>query len=35
MVEFLVLQIRMGNITLDDVPEKWKAAVAEKLDAAS
>lgn len=33
MVEFLTLQIRMGKITIDDVPEKWKQAVADKLAA--
>lgn len=31
MVEFLVLQIKMGKITIDDVPEKWRSAVEEKL----
>lgn len=32
MVEFLVLQIRMGKLTLDKVPEKWLAAVKERLN---
>lgn len=32
MVEFLVLQIRMGNIKLEDVPEKWRSEVEEKLN---
>ena len=32
MVEFLVLQIKMGKITIDDVPEKWLEAVKEKLN---
>lgn len=31
MVEFLVLQIKMGKITIDDVPTKWLEAVKEKL----
>lgn len=31
MVTFLVLQIKMGNITIDDVPEKYKAAVEAAL----
>lgn len=32
MVEFLVLQIKMGKITIDDVPEKWLEAVKQKLN---
>ena len=32
MVEFLALQIKMGKITIEDVPEKWKEAVKEKLN---
>lgn len=35
MVEFLVLQIKMGKITIDDVPEKWLEAVKEKLNSNS
>ena len=31
MVDFLVLQVKMGKITVDDIPEKWKEAVIEKL----
>lgn len=31
MVKFYVLQIRLGKITLDDVPTKWKAKVEEEL----
>ena len=27
MVKFLVLQIQLGNITIEDVPDKYKAAV--------
>ena len=26
MAQFLALQIRLGNITIDDVPEKYKAS---------
>lgn len=32
MVEFFALQIRMRKITLEDVPEKWRQSVAEKLN---
>jgi hypothetical protein len=32
MVEFLALQIRLGKITIDDIPEKWHEAVKEKLN---
>lgn len=27
MITFLVLQIKMGKITIDDVPEKYKEKV--------
>ena len=33
MIRFLVLQMRMGKITLAQVPEKYRAAVAEALNA--
>lgn len=32
MVKFYVMQIRMGNITIDDVPTKWRAKVQKALD---
>ena len=32
MVKFFVLQIKMGKITLEQVPEKYRAAVAAALD---
>ncbi len=32
MVKFLVLQIRLGRITLEQVPEKYKALVQEYLE---
>lgn len=31
MVKFLVLQIHMGRITLEDVPEKYREAVEKAL----
>lgn len=31
MVEFLVLQVKMGKITLDQVPEKYREAVNSRL----
>lgn len=33
MIEFLVIQIRLGKITIDDVPEKFKNEVEQKLNA--
>ena len=32
MVNFLVLQIRMGKITVENIPIKWKDAVITKLN---
>lgn len=32
MVEFLVLQIKLGKITLEQVPEKYKEEVTLKLN---
>lgn len=31
MVRFYVLQIRLGKITLEDVPQKWRKAVEEAM----
>lgn len=31
MATFLYLQIKMGNITIDDVPEKYKKEVLKVL----
>jgi hypothetical protein len=31
MVKFLALQVKLGKITLDDVPEKWRKAVEDEL----
>lgn len=33
MVKFLALQIKLGKITLDDIPEKWRKAVEEEMNA--
>lgn len=32
MIDFLVIQIKLGRITLDQVPEQYKNAVKEKLE---
>lgn len=31
MVEFLVLQIKLGKITIDDIPEKYKEEVLKHI----
>ena len=31
MVKFYVLQIELGKISIEDVPEKWREAVGESL----
>ena len=31
MVKFYVMQIKLGKITIDDVPERWREAVAKAL----
>lgn len=31
MIKFLVLQIKLGNITLDQVPDKYKEEVEKEL----
>ena len=31
MVKFYVLQIKLGRITLENVPEKWRDAVAQEM----
>lgn len=35
MVKFLALQIRLGKITLEKVPEKWREAVEKELNAST
>ena len=32
MVQFYVLQIRMGRMALEDVPEHWRAAVEAQIN---
>ncbi len=32
MVKFYYLQVKMGKITIDDVPEKYRDKVQEMLD---
>lgn len=32
MVKFYLMQIRIGKITIDDVPEKWREAVKNMLE---
>lgn len=32
MIKFLVLQIKMGKITLDQVPEKYREEVEKELN---
>ena len=31
MVKFYVLQIKLGKITLENVPEKWRDAVTQEM----
>lgn len=31
MIDFLVIQIKLGKITLEQVPEKYREEVKEKL----
>ena len=33
MVDFLVVQIKLGKITIDDVPEKFREEVEKRLNA--
>lgn len=32
MIKFFAIQIRLGRITLEQVPEKWRAKVEEVLN---
>lgn len=32
MVNFYILQIQKGSITLEDIPLRWRGLVAEKLE---
>ena len=31
MAKFYAMQIKLGKITIEDVPERWRAAVEELL----
>lgn len=33
LIDFLVVQIRLGKITIDDVPNKFRDEVEQKLNA--
>lgn len=32
MVDFLVLQVKMGKITVENIPTKWRDKVVEELE---
>lgn len=32
MVKFYALQIKLGKITIDNVPERWREAVREYME---
>ena len=32
MVRFYVLQIKLGKISIDDVPERWREQVRKELE---
>ena len=32
MTQFFVIQIKLGKLTLEQVPEKWRAAVKAALE---
>lgn len=32
MAKFYVMQIRLGKITIDDVPERWRKTTEELLE---
>ena len=33
MIDFLIVQIRLGKITIEDVPEKYREEVEKRLNA--
>lgn len=33
MVRFYILQIKLGKISIDDVPERWREQVRKELEA--
>ena len=32
MVKFYVLQVKLGKISIDDVPERWREQVRKELE---
>lgn len=32
MVRFFVLQVKLGKISIDDVPERWREQVRKELE---
>ena len=32
MVRFFVLQVKLGKISIDDVPERWREQVEKELE---
>lgn len=32
MIKFLITQIKLGRITIDDIPEKYRSAVVAELE---
>ena len=32
MVKFYIIQIKLGNITIDKVPERWRENVKKELE---
>lgn len=32
MVRFFVLQVKLGKISIDDVPERWRELVRKELE---
>lgn len=33
MIRFYILQIKLGKISIDDVPERWREQVRKELEA--
>lgn len=34
MVQFLAMQVRLGSITIEQVPERWREAVRTEVEGA-
>lgn len=32
MIDFLVIQVKLGNVKIDDIPNKYKQQVKDKLN---